>query len=137
METTRDCHLAVSDDCVAHHDLSIGLLTIIVRGAGLQLDQHPVIGFLGAGGAAGLIVPAITHVALILVPLAPIGLVLAMVGVAVVHARRYEANEYCGQRGLRTLSVFVTWARSAHTRSRRRRPIYATVPNSIDDGIGR
>jgi hypothetical protein len=31
METTRHCHLVVSYDYVAFHDLSVGLFTIIIR----------------------------------------------------------------------------------------------------------
>src|SRR5260370_21767181 len=42
-------------------------------------------------GAAGLISPAVSHIAPILVPLAAIGLALVMVGAAVFHARRKEA----------------------------------------------
>jgi hypothetical protein len=37
-----------------------------------------------------LILPAVTHIAHILVPLAAVGLVFVMLGAAVVHARRSE-----------------------------------------------
>jgi uncharacterized membrane protein YphA (DoxX/SURF4 family) len=62
-------------------------------------------------GAAGLILPAVTHIAPILVPLAAIGLVLVMVGAAVVHARRKETMNIAVNVVLLALAVFVAWGR--------------------------
>src|ERR1700756_4387590 len=62
-------------------------------------------------GATGLILPAVTHIAPILVPLAAIGLVLVMVGAAVVHARRKETMNIAVNVVLLALAVFVAWGR--------------------------
>ena len=62
-------------------------------------------------GAAGLILPAITHIAPVLVPLAAIGLALVMVGAAVVHARRNEPVNIGVNAVLLALAVFVAWGR--------------------------
>ena len=70
-----------------------------------------LIGFLEVLGAAGLILPAVTHIAPILVPLAAIGLVLVMVGAAIVHARRHEAMNIAVNVVLLALAAFVAWGR--------------------------
>jgi uncharacterized membrane protein YphA (DoxX/SURF4 family) len=70
-----------------------------------------LIGFIEVLGAAGLILPAVTHTAPILVPLAAIGLVLVMVGAAIVHARRHEAMNIAVNVVLLTLAAFVAWGR--------------------------
>jgi DoxX-like family len=62
-------------------------------------------------GAAGLILPAVTHIAPILVPLAAIGLILVMVGAAVVHGRRGEAVNIVVNLVLLALAAFVAWGR--------------------------
>jgi uncharacterized membrane protein YphA (DoxX/SURF4 family) len=62
-------------------------------------------------GAIGLVLPAAVHVAPILVPLAAIGLVLVMVGAAVVHARRHEPTNVAVNLVLIVLAVFVAWGR--------------------------
>lgn len=62
-------------------------------------------------GAAGLILPAVTHIAPILVPLAAIGLILVMVGAAVVHGRRGEAMNIVVNLVLLALAAFVAWGR--------------------------
>jgi uncharacterized membrane protein YphA (DoxX/SURF4 family) len=69
------------------------------------------IGFLEVLGAAGLILPAVTHIAPILVPLAAIGLALVMVGAAIVHARRHEAMNIAVNVVLLALAAFVVWGR--------------------------
>ena len=68
-----------------------------------------LIGFIEVLGAAGLILPAVTHIAPILVPLAAIGLVLVMVGAAIVHARRHEAMNIAVNVVLLALAAFVAW----------------------------
>lgn len=70
-----------------------------------------LIGFIEVLGAAGLILPAVTHIAPILVPLAAIGLVLVMVGAAIVHARRHEAMNIAVNVVLLALAAFVAWGR--------------------------
>jgi uncharacterized membrane protein YphA (DoxX/SURF4 family) len=88
---------------------------LVNAGQGWAQDYTPtnirLIGFVELLGAAGLIVPAVTHIAPILVPLAAIGLVLVMVGAAMVHARRKEAMNIGVNAVLLALAVFVAWGR--------------------------
>ena len=99
-----------------------GLLKLLVpkdklvsSGQGWAQDYTPtnirLIGFVELLGAGGLILPAVTHIAPILVPLAAIGLVLVMVGAAMVHARRKEAMNIGVNAVLLALAVFVAWGR--------------------------
>jgi uncharacterized membrane protein YphA (DoxX/SURF4 family) len=68
---------------------------LLSSGQGWAQDYTPtnirLIGVVELLGAAGLIVPAVTHIAPILVPLAAVGLAFVMVGAASLHARRKEA----------------------------------------------
>jgi len=88
---------------------------LVSSGQGWAQDYTPtnirLIGFVELLGAAGLILPAVTHIAPILVPLAAIGLVLVMVGAAMVHARRKEAMNIGVNAVLLALAVFVAWGR--------------------------
>lgn len=99
-----------------------GLLKLLVpkdklvsSGQGWAQDYTPtsirLIGVVELLGAAGLILPAVTHIAPILVPLAAVGLVLVMVGAAAVHARRKEAMNIGVNAVLLALAVFVAWGR--------------------------
>jgi uncharacterized membrane protein YphA (DoxX/SURF4 family) len=99
-----------------------GLLKLLVpkeklvnSGQGWAQDFSPtsirLIGVAEVLGAAGLILPAVTHIAPILVPLAAIGLLLVMVGAAIVHARRKEAMNIAVNVVLLALAVFVAWGR--------------------------
>jgi uncharacterized membrane protein len=62
-------------------------------------------------GAIGLILPAALHVAPILVPLAAVGLILFMIGAAVVHIRRHELPNVAINVVLLLLAAFVAWGR--------------------------
>jgi uncharacterized membrane protein YphA (DoxX/SURF4 family) len=62
-------------------------------------------------GAIGLVLPAAVHIAPILVPMAATGLVLVMVGAAVVHARRNEPMNIAVNLVLIALAIFVAWGR--------------------------
>jgi uncharacterized membrane protein YphA (DoxX/SURF4 family) len=62
-------------------------------------------------GAIGLILPAVLHVAPILVPLAAIGLALVMVGAAVVHSRRKELPNVAINVVILILAAVVAWGR--------------------------
>jgi len=88
---------------------------LVNSGQGWAQDYTPtnirLIGIVELLGAAGLILPAVTHLAPILVPLAAIGLVLVMVGAAMVHARRKEAMNIGVNAVLLALAVFVAWGR--------------------------
>ena len=68
------------------------------------------IGALEVAGALGLILPAITGIAPILVPLAAVGLALLQVGAAVTNAR-YEPNRIPLNIALIALALFVAWGR--------------------------
>ena len=69
------------------------------------------IGALELLAAVGLILPAVTGVAPVLVPLAGVGLGLLMVGAAVVHARRGEVPFIAVNAGLLAAAAFVAWGR--------------------------
>jgi DoxX-like family len=70
-----------------------------------------LIGTLEILGAVGLILPGVTGIATVLVPLAAVGLALIMVGAAVIHRRRGEAQMIVGNIGLLVLAAFVAWGR--------------------------
>jgi uncharacterized membrane protein YphA (DoxX/SURF4 family) len=88
---------------------------LVTFGQGWAQDFSPtsirLIGLAEVLGAVGLIVPAVTHIAPILVPLAAIGLILVMAGAAVVHARRGEPANAVVNVVLLALAVFVVWGR--------------------------
>ena len=88
---------------------------LVNSGQGWAVDVSPtnirLIGLLELLGAAGLILPAVTHIVPILAPLAAIGLVLVMVGAAVVHARRKETMNIGVNVVLLALAVFVALGR--------------------------
>ena len=69
------------------------------------------IGALEALAALGLILPAVTGIAPVLTPLAATGLVLVMVGAAVVHARRKEFPMIAANVVLLILAAVVAWGR--------------------------
>lgn len=62
-------------------------------------------------GAIGLILPALTGIAVGLVPLAATGLALLMVGAFITHVRRGERREMGANAVLFALAVFVAWGR--------------------------
>lgn len=62
-------------------------------------------------GALGLVLPAVTGIAPVLVPLAATGLALTMVGAAVVHVRRGETRMIVVNVVLLLLAAFVAWGR--------------------------
>ncbi len=62
-------------------------------------------------GAVGLIVPGLTGIAPVLVPLAAVGLALIQAGAIVVHARRGEMQNLAVSGVLFAMAVFVAWGR--------------------------
>src|ERR1700756_4322718 len=88
---------------------------LVSSGQGWAQDVTPtnirLIGVVEVLGAVGLILPAVTHIVPILVPLAAVGLVLVMVGAAAVHARRKEIPNIAVNVVLLPLAVFVAWGR--------------------------
>jgi uncharacterized membrane protein len=69
------------------------------------------IGVLEILGGVGLLLPAVTGVATVLVPLAAVGLALLMVGAAATHRRRGELPMIGINAALLLLAVVVAWAR--------------------------
>jgi uncharacterized membrane protein YphA (DoxX/SURF4 family) len=88
---------------------------LVSSGQGWAQEVRPtsirLIGVIELLGAAGLILPAVTHIVPILVPVAAIGLVLVMVGAAAVQARRKEATNIGVNIVLLAFAVFVAWGR--------------------------
>lgn len=70
-----------------------------------------LIGALEVLAAIGLILPAVLDIAPVLVPLAALGLVVLMVGAAVVHARRKESQNIVLNVILLALAAVVAWGR--------------------------
>lgn len=69
------------------------------------------IGALEILAAIGLILPAVTGIAPVLVPLAALGLLLTMIGAVVVHARRKEVPQVAPAVILLLLAAVVVWGR--------------------------
>ncbi len=88
---------------------------LVTSGQGWAQDFSPasirLIGLAEILGAIGLVLPAAVHIAPILVPLAAIGLILVMVGAAVVHSRRNEPMNVAVNVVLIALAAFVAWGR--------------------------
>jgi uncharacterized membrane protein YphA (DoxX/SURF4 family) len=88
---------------------------LVTAGQGWAQDYSQtnirLIGLAEILGAIGLVLPAAVHIAPILVPLAAVGLVLVMVGAAVVHARRNETMNVAVNLVLIALAIFVAWGR--------------------------
>ncbi|MCQ4042263.1 DoxX family protein [Streptantibioticus rubrisoli] len=61
--------------------------------------------------AAGLILPAVLHIAPVLVPLAALGLVMLMLGAAVTRFRRHELKLVVLDLAYGALAAFVVWGR--------------------------
>lgn len=70
-----------------------------------------LIGVLEVLAAIGLILPAALDIAPVFVPLAALGLVLMMVGAAIVHVRRKEFSGIAPSLVLLVLAAVVTWGR--------------------------
>ena len=69
------------------------------------------IGVLEVLAAVGLVLPAVTGIAPVLVPLAAVGLVLVMVGATLTHLRRHEAKPALANLAYFALAGFVAWGR--------------------------
>jgi hypothetical protein len=80
------------------------------------VDDYPdngvkAIGAVEVLAAIGLILPALTGIATVLVPLAAVGLILLMIGAAITHGRRKEYPFVAGNVVLIVLALIVAWAR--------------------------
>jgi uncharacterized membrane protein YphA (DoxX/SURF4 family) len=70
-----------------------------------------IIGALELLAGIGLILPAVTGLATVLVPLAAVGLAVLMVAAAIHHRRKGELQEVGMNAVLFLLAVVVAWAR--------------------------
>ncbi len=88
---------------------------LAASGMGWATDFGPgavkAIGALEVLAAIGLILPALLDIAPVLVPLAAVGLILIMIGAAVVHARRKETPLIAVNVVLLVLAAVVAWGR--------------------------
>jgi len=78
--------------------------------------------FIGAAelaGALGLIVPAVTGIAVVLTPLAATGLAVTMLLAALTHIRRREPGRIALTVVLMLVAAFVAWGASDPTPSGR------------------
>jgi uncharacterized membrane protein YphA (DoxX/SURF4 family) len=69
------------------------------------------IGVLEVLAAVGLVLPAATGIAPVLVPLAALGLVLIMVGAVITRLRRHEFKAMVADLAYLALAGFVAWGR--------------------------
>lgn len=69
------------------------------------------IGALEIAAALGLVLPAVTGIAPVLVPLAAVGLVLLMIGASAVHVRRGEVPFIAVNAALLAAAAVVAWGR--------------------------
>lgn len=74
-------------------------------------SQLKTIGALEILAAIGLIIPGITGIAPVLVPLAALGIALTMIGAIVVHARRSETSDIAKNVVFIAMAAFVAWGR--------------------------
>lgn len=111
--------------------IAAGLLAALFLGAGLAKMFQPrekllermawaedftdgqvkAIGAVEALGAIGLILPAVTGILPVLVPLAAVGLAITMVLAAIVHVRRGETSFIGVNLALAAIAAFVAWGR--------------------------
>jgi hypothetical protein len=69
------------------------------------------IGALEVLAAVGLILPGITGIAPVLVPLAGIGIALIQTGAVIVHSRRSETKRLIMNLVFIAMAVFIAWGR--------------------------
>jgi len=79
----------------------------------LSAGTVKLIGALEVLGAIGLILPKLTGILPVLTPLAAVGLVLTMIGAAIVHLHRKEASMIGINAVLFVLAAFVAYGRFA------------------------
>ena len=70
-----------------------------------------LIGTLEVLAAVGLVLPALVGIAVVLVPLAALGLVLLMIGAVITHRRRKESQMILVNLVLLVLAAVVVWGR--------------------------
>lgn len=73
--------------------------------------QVKMIGAVEALGAIGLVLPGITGIAPVLVPLAAVGTALVMIGAIVTHVRRDETERLVVNIVFIAMATFIAWGR--------------------------
>jgi uncharacterized membrane protein YphA (DoxX/SURF4 family) len=97
--------------------LAAGITKLVKSKQALEADPRQAwahdfsAGAIKAMGALGLILPAVTGIAVVLVPLAALGLAVTMVGAIVVHLRRGERQAVVAPVLLLVMSAVVAWGR--------------------------
>lgn len=88
---------------------------LIASGLGLYEGWQPAaikaLGIVEVLGAIGLVLPGVTGIAPVLVPFAATGLVVAMLGAMVIHARRREFAYLALNALLLVMAAMVAWGR--------------------------
>lgn len=88
---------------------------LIASGLGLYEGRQPTaikaLGVIEVLGAIGLVLPAVTGIAPVLVPLAATGLAVTMIGAMVVHSRRREFSFLVLNVLLLLMAAVVAWGR--------------------------
>ena len=69
------------------------------------------IGALEFLAAVGLVLPGVTGIAPVLVPVAAVGIIVIMVGAITVHARRSETRGIVNNLVLVAVAAFIAWGR--------------------------
>jgi hypothetical protein len=69
------------------------------------------IGLIEVVGAFGVVLPGASHVAVVLVPIAAVGLALVQVGAAITNLRHHELKHVPINIVLIAMAVFVAWGR--------------------------
>ncbi len=88
---------------------------LVASGQNWAADFAPglirAIGVAEIAGALGLVLPGITGIAVVLVPLAATGLAIDMAGAFITHARRGERGPMLMTAALFVLLVLIAWGR--------------------------
>ncbi|MFC4377320.1 DoxX family protein [Nocardia halotolerans] len=77
----------------------------------VSVGVYKTLGALEVAGAAGLVLPAVTGIAPVLVPIAAVCTALLMVGAAITHSRLHEPKAVLANLVYLGLAVFVAWGR--------------------------
>jgi hypothetical protein len=78
---------------------------------GVSADFVKATGVIDLVAAAGLVLPAMLDIAPVLVPVAAVGVVLLMIGAAVVRLRFGSPKAIVGDAAYLALAAFVAWGR--------------------------
>lgn len=77
----------------------------------LSDTQVTIIGLFEIAGGLGLVLPAATGIAPVLTPVAALGLVVVMIGAALLHIRRHEPQGVAVTVVLGVVAAVIAWGR--------------------------